>query len=132
LGDGIKKKDEDALIILNLDAFEKDIFTHGGPSAYPPDRSHTILPSSLYFGWTNETLDEYMGANLRALSAKLIQTGIEDGQDLKNASHYTNYAISGTPLERMYGENVHRLGEIRKKYDPHRVMDHTGGFKFRF
>ena len=73
-----------------------------------------------------------MGANLRALSAKLIQTGIEDGQDLNNASHYTNYAISGTPLERMYGENVHRLGEIRKKYDPHRVMDLTGGFKFRF
>ncbi len=73
-----------------------------------------------------------MGAHLRALSAELIQAGIEDGQDLKHASHYTNYALFGTPLWQMYGKNVPRLREIRKQYDPHRVMDLTGGFKFRF
>jgi hypothetical protein len=30
----------------------------------------------------------------------------------------------------MYDKNVPRLREIRKWYDPNRVMDLTGGFKF--
>ena len=117
-------------MFFSLDAFEKDIFTHGGPSAFPPDRSHTVLPSSLFFGWTDKSLDGYMYDNMRALSAELIQAGIKDGQDLKHAAHYTNYALYGTPLKQMYGQNVPRLREIRKRYDPHRVMDLTGGFKF--
>jgi hypothetical protein len=64
-----------------------------------------------------------MSANLRALSAKLILAGIEDGQDVKHAqaSHYINYALLGAPLIQMHGKNVHRA-----------VMDLTGGFKFRF
>lgn len=81
-------------------------------------------------GWTDKSLDEYMYNNLRVLSTEIIQSGIEDGQDLEHAAHYTNYALFGTPLEQMYGKNVPRLREIRKRYDPDRVMDLTGGFRF--
>jgi len=129
-GDRISQYDNDTLIVLSLDAFEDDIFTHGGPSAFPPDRSYTVLPSSLYFGWTDKPLDRYMYDNMRALSAELIQAGIKDGQDLEHAAHYTNYALFGTPLKQMYGKNVPKLRKIRELYDPHRVMDLTGGFKF--
>jgi hypothetical protein len=126
----MSKEDKDVLLVFNLDAFENDILTHGGPSAYPPDRSHTVLPSSLYFGWTDKSKDKYMYDNMRKLSASIIQAGIKDGQDLKHAAHDTNYALYGTRLEKMYGGNVERLRKIRKRYDPHRVMDLTGGFKF--
>jgi hypothetical protein len=35
----------------------------------PPDRSHTVPPSNLYFRWIVKTLDEYSAnANLRELS----------------------------------------------------------------
>ena len=118
------------MVIFNLDAFESDIFTHGAPSAYPPDRSHTILPSSLFLAWSDKSLDKYMYDSMRSLSASIIEAGIKDGQDLENAAHYTNYALYGTPLEKMYGKNVERLREIKNKYDPFRVMDLTGGFKF--
>ena len=118
------------MVIFNLDAFESDIFTHGAPSAYPPDRSHTILPSSLFLSWSDKSLDKYMYDSMRSLSASIIEAGIKDGQDLENAAHYTNYALYGTPLEKMYGKNVERLREIKNKYDPFRVMDLTGGFKF--
>ena len=126
----MSKEDKDVIVLFSLDPFENDIFTHGEPSAYPPDRSHTLLPSSLFLGWTDKSKDKYMYDNMRELSASLIEAGIKDGQDLKHAAHYINYALYGTPLEQMYGGNVARLRKIRKQYDPHRVMDLTGGFKF--
>ena len=129
-GDRLNEKDKDTMVIFNLDAFESDIFTHGAPSAYPPDRSHTILPSSLFLAWSDKSLDKYMYDSIRSLSASIIEAGIKDGQDLENAAHYTNYALYGTPLEKMYGKNVERLREIKNKYDAFRVMDLTGGFKF--
>jgi hypothetical protein len=129
-GDKLSEKDKDTMVIFNLDPFESDIFTHGAPSAYPPDRSHTIFPSSLFIAWSDKSLDKYMYDSMRSLSASIIEVGIKDGQDLKDVAHYTNYALYGTPLAKMYGKNVKRLRAIKKKYDPFHVMDLTGGFKF--
>ena len=131
LGDKLSEKDEETFILFNLDAFESDIFTHGGPSAYPPDRSHAVLPSSLFVAWNDKSLDKdkYVYDSLRNLSASIVEAGIEDGQDLMDAAHYPNNAIYGTPIEQIYGKNVKRLRKIKKKYDPFRIMDLTGGFK---
>lgn len=132
LGDKLGEKDKDVLVIFNLDVFESDIFTHGGPSAYPPDRSRTIFPSSVLVGWNDKSLDKdkYVYDSVRNLSASVTKTGIKDGQDLKDAAHYPNYALYGTPLDKMYGKNVERLHKIKKRYDPFHVMDLTGGFRF--
>ena len=129
-GDKIFEKDEDILLVFNIEPFESDIFTHGAPSAYPPDRSHTILPSALMFAWNDKSQDEFVYDSLRNLTASIIEAGIKDGQDLKDAANYPNYAVYGTPLEAMYGKNVKRLREIKRKYDPFHVMDLTGGFRF--
>jgi hypothetical protein len=43
---------------------------------------------------------------------------------------YPNYAIYGTLLEEMYGDNVGVLEELVGKYDPEGVMKLAGGFKF--
>ena len=132
MGEKLSEKDKDALVVFQLDAFEADIFTHGGPSAFPPDRSHTVLPSNLFVLWSDKSLDDdsYVYNSLRNLSDSIIEAGIKDGQDLKDAAIYTNYALYGTPVEKMYGKNVARLREIKEKYDPFGVMDLTGGFKF--
>jgi hypothetical protein len=129
-GDKLIEKDKDAMVIFNLDAFESDIFTRGAPSAYPPDRFHTILPSSLFIAWKDESLDKFMYNSMGSLSASIIEAGIKDGQDLENVVHYTNYALYGTPREKLYGKNVKRLREIKKNYDPFHLMDLTGWFKF--
>ena len=118
------------MITFNIEPFESDIFTHGAPSAYPPDRSRTILPSAVFIAWKDKDLDQYMYDSIRNLSASIVETAVKDGQDVKDAATYPNYAIYGTPLEKMYGKNVERLCEIKEKYDPLRVMDLTGGFKF--
>ena len=129
-GDRLTKFDITTLVVYSLDAFEPDIFTHSGPSAYPPDRSRAILPSSMYLGWTDELVDNVMANAMRTSAATLVEAGIKDGQDLSNAAPYVNYALFGTPLERMYGDNLGRLREIRKTYDPRDVMLLAGGWKF--
>ena len=118
------------LVTYTLEPFESGFLTHGEPSAYPPDRSLAVLPSNNYFAWTNASADEFMAEAMRLSAKSLFEAGIQDGQDLKNAAPYVNYALFGTPLKTMYGDHLERLGEIKKKYDPENVMGLAGGWKF--
>src|ERR1700761_2706388 len=122
LGDKLSKKDKDTLISVAIEPFESDILTHGGPSAYPPDRSRVFFPSSILVTWNDKSLDKFMYYSTRDLSTSIIKAGMKDGQDLKDAAHYPNYAIFGTRLEKMYGKNLKRLRHMGKKYDPSQVM----------
>jgi len=129
-GEKLSKRDESILAVYTLEPYEPDIFTHGGPSAYPPDRSCTILPGNIYYGYSNKSVDEYMAHSMRTSTALLIAAGIKDGQDLENAAPYPNYALFGTPLEKMYGGHLARLRRIREEYDPEDIMRLAGGWKF--
>jgi hypothetical protein len=129
-GDKLTECDNTTQVIYTLEPFKPDILTHGGPSAYPPNRSRAILPSNLALGWTDESADNIMADALRTSAATLVEAGMRDGQDLANAAPYVNYALFGTPLNQMYGDHLERLREIRKKYDPQDVMLLAGGWKF--
>ena len=67
---------------------------------------------------------------LRQSSAAVSAAALADGQDVAGAAIYPNDALFGTPLEDIYGANVPRLKEIRKRFDPKDVMGLAGGFKF--
>jgi hypothetical protein len=129
-GDKLTQHDSSMIVVYVLEPFASDFLTHGRPSAYPPDRSHAVFPSNIYFGWTDESVDNVMANAMHASATTLIEAEIKDGQDLASATAYVNYALFGTPLERIYGDNLERLREIRGKYDPQDVMGLTGGWKF--
>jgi len=122
----------DKNVTLNsvLEPFDKGIFSHGSGSAYPPDRSHAILPSVLSLQWSNTSLDKIMASSLRNISDTVHTAAHMDGQNVSHAAVYVNYAIFGTPLEDMYGRNVERLRKIRAAIDPEDVMGLAGGWKF--
>ena len=113
-----------------IETFGSGLFSHGSPSAYPPDRSQTVFPSVLTISWTNASLDKTMADVLRDGAKTIRDVAIADGQNLTNAAVYVNYALFDTPLEDMYGRNLARLRGIKDKIDPERVMDLAGGFKF--
>lgn len=129
-GKKLSQYDPTVVVVYAVDPFEADFLTHGSPSAYPPDRTLPVFPSRIYFGWTDSSVDKLMGDAIRASTAALESAGIQDGQDLENAAAYVNYAISGTPLEKIYGGNLPRLREIKEIYDPQDVMGLAGGWKF--
>jgi hypothetical protein len=110
--------------------FDKGLFSHGSASAYPPDRSQAIFPTSLTVDWTDATLNDTMAFALRNISNAIRDAAVADGQDVSHAALYPNYAIYGTPLEDIYGGNVKRLRKIRAAIDPEDVMGLTGGWKF--
>ena len=122
--------DNNVTIISVLEPFDKGLFSHGSGSAYPPDRSHAILPSSLTLQWSNASLDEMMAFVLRNISTTIHAAALADGQNVSHAAVYPNYALFGTPLEDMYGGNVERLRKIRAAIDPEDVMGLAGGWKF--
>jgi hypothetical protein len=49
-----------------------------------------------------------MAEVIRFSHASLVEAGIKDGQDLKNAAPYVNYALFGTSLKTMYGDHLER------------------------
>ena len=86
---------------------------------------------NIFFEWENPTYDaDYLAAitetatRLRSLVVK------EQGALYENSPRYNNYAIYDTPLSELYGENLPVLQRLKKKYDPKRVMDLTGGWRF--
>ncbi|KAA1474561.1 FAD-binding domain-containing protein [Dentipellis sp. KUC8613] len=112
------------------EVFLPSMFSHGSPSAYPPDRSVTISPVNLFLGWTNSSATDIMHDALVQSAAQMRAVAVADGQDVANAAIYSNYALGDAPLASVYGGNVQRLHEIKGKYDPDNVMGLAGGFKF--
>ena len=129
-GDRLIQYDDSVLVVYTLEPMEADYLTHGGPSAFPPNRSLAVFQSNMFLGYKNESADEYMADAMRSSAAAMMEVGIQGGQDLKNAAPYVNYALFGTPLTTMYGEHLERLHQIREKYDPEDVMGLAGGWKF--
>jgi hypothetical protein len=123
-------QDKNVSLTSVLEPFDDGLFSHGGESAYPPDRSHAVLPSALVVQWSNRSLDETIASALRQISHTIRAAALADGQNVSHAAKYVNYALSGTPLEDTYGGNVERLRKIRAAIDPGDVMGLAGGWKF--
>ena len=122
--------DKNVSLSSTLEPFDKGLFSHGSGSAYPPDRSHALLPSVFSLQWSNSSLDKTMASALRQISRTIHAVALADGQNVSHAAVYVNNALFGTPLEDIYGGNVGRLHKIRSEIDPEDVMGLAGGWKF--
>jgi len=129
-GERLYAQDKDATVGSTIEPFDKGLFSHGNDSAYPPDRSQAVFPTALFSQWSKSSLDDTMAFALRSIADTIRDVALADGQNVSHAAKYPNYAIFGTPLEDMYGENVERLRRIRAAIDPNDVMSLTGGWKF--
>jgi hypothetical protein len=99
-------------------------------TAYPPTRDITYQPFNIFFSYALDLLDEVIFSAIRESADRIRDVAIADGQDIRNAPLYPNYAIFDTPLEDMYGGNVGRLQALKQNVDPSNVMGLAGGWKF--
>ena len=129
-GERLYAQDKNVTLNVAFETFDKNLFSYGSDSAYPPDRSQAVFPTALNALWSNSSLDDTMAFALRSFADAIPHAALADGQKALRAAKYPNYAIFGTPLEDMYGGNVERLRKIRAAIDPNDVMGLTGGWKF--
>ena len=129
-GDRLGPLDKNLTLNSNLEPLDRGMFTHGSGSAYPPDRSQALFPSVVFYSWSNASLDNTIASAMRSHSEALHNAALADGQNVSRAAIYVNYALFGTPLEDIYGDNVPRLRKIKAEIDPKNVMGLAGGFKF--
>ena len=120
----------------NIELFLCDHLSHNaGPSAYPPDSARNpavaTAPMSIVFGWENPAYDTDYLAAITETATRLRKLVVqEQGSLYGDAPRYNNYAVYGTSLVSIYRENLPVLQKLKKKYDPNRVMDLAGGWKF--
>ena len=117
-------------VAASVEPLVRSVFTHGGPSAYPPDRSLLSFPSVMSFTWLKSSLDKTMTHAIRSSANSVRAAALKDGQHVVHAQVYPNYALFDTQLVDMYGTNVPRLRSVRRAIDPEDVMGLAGGFKF--
>ncbi len=92
-----------------------------GSSAYPSSRDHVAFPTNLNLQWLSESEDDTFHDAARQTAERLGGEG---------ESIYPNYALYGTPVVDMFGEEgVKRMEATRERVDPHGVMMLTGRFK---
>ena len=121
------------LLTLAIEPFLPRYFKYSQGGAYPHVPSkNPLLPINIQFGWQLPINDKFFIAKIQTMANSLLQTAIEDGQDVGGSKQirYPNYALDTTPLSELYGGNVARLRTSRQSWDPDNVMNLTGGFKF--
>ncbi|THG96512.1 hypothetical protein EW026_g5333 [Hermanssonia centrifuga] len=118
-------------ISYDVEPFLPAIFQQGTDltSAYPPSRAPTLLPLNVYFAWELPVFDALMRNATRLSAQQLTNVALAEGQDIADAALYGNYAIDGTPLERIFGNNLGTMKATKAKYDPDNVMGLAGGWK---
>ena len=118
-------------ISYDVEPFLSSIFTHGtvSASAYPPTRVQGLLPLNIYYAWDLPIADDLMQNAAAQSAAQLLSVAIDEGQDVADAPLYGNYAMAGTPVERIFGDNLARMQATKAKYDPSNVMGLAGGWK---
>ncbi len=100
------------------------------PTAWPPSREIVSFPDLIQYSWVSETTDELFLDSIRQSAEQLTRVAAADGQRrVAEASPYLNYALYDVPVERLFGDNLKRLRDIKARVDPNNVMALTGGFK---
>ncbi|GLA62930.1 hypothetical protein AtubIFM56815_005444 [Aspergillus tubingensis] len=89
-------------------------------------RGHYYNVSTL-FEWNEAHLDDKIRALQKNLMDRIgVLAGIERQPNYNMSEHgtglYANYAGHDVPIKRIFGENLPRLRELKKKYDPHNTF----------
>ncbi|KAL5521679.1 hypothetical protein ACEPAF_2427 [Sanghuangporus sanghuang] len=116
--------------------FSSFAHSRGGAYPHPPGRQVNPTATSLAYSIDPEApladkiaLQSKFASEVRNLASLVQAKAVEEGQSLWDDILYDNYALTDSPLELVYGENVPKLREIAAKYDPEKVMMLTGGFR---
>ncbi|PPQ88209.1 hypothetical protein CVT25_005174 [Psilocybe cyanescens] len=130
-GQALANKSEISVAYL-AELFLPNIYSHNSDqTAYPPVRNIPFKPFMLDYNWNSAEFDDDWHNAAVASSAHIRNVAVAQGQkDVLRSPVYPNYALAGTPLKDMFGDNLPALRALKARVDPGNVMGLTGGWKF--
>ncbi|KAK7050807.1 hypothetical protein VNI00_004918 [Paramarasmius palmivorus] len=103
---------------------------HSTDSAYPNPPGRFVCPTGVEGYWPDSADDDFFFNAISEAKQAIQARAIAEEQSFADDIIYNNYAPADTPLELLYGDNLERLREIKRRVDPQNVMGLAGGFKF--
>ncbi|KAJ7079923.1 FAD-binding domain-containing protein [Mycena crocata] len=105
-------------------------------SAYPPLRSQVLLPSNIFFGYTNAADDATFHDAITRIEANIVVKAQAKGLILppsQGGSVYSNYALAGPGGEQVVdfwgASHLAKMRKVGEEVDPKGVMRLAGGWK---
>ena len=110
--------------------FLSTMFAKSTDSAWPHRSGEPNGPLIVYFMWEGKENDDIwidrMVAALKVIQEAANKAGCAKG----NEPVYCNTTlVEATTHEQIYRGNIRELSRLRTTYDPHNVMERTGGFR---
>ncbi|KAF8678786.1 fad-binding protein [Rhizoctonia solani] len=120
----------DLFISYDVEPFLPTMNARSKGGAYPHD--DFLMPLNLYFGWVSHLDDKWFHDAIEESTRVIREQAIAEGQDIAGDKQikYGNYASANEDLSSIYGANLPRLRDLKKKYDPNNVMNLAGGYRF--
>lgn len=117
------------MAVVDIWPFTKSMFDKSTPAAWPHKRGEPNGPILVYFIWEGVENDEFWISQMnKALDAILTKVRKSRGGQ-EDLPVYLNTTLSSrTSVHDIYRENLGRLMDLRKRYDPELVMNRAGGF----
>ena len=108
------------------------MFDNATDAAFPHEKGKPNCPIIVYFTWEGEKNDKYWIGTMKATLEELKKTVLEERPESKHLPYFINTAFAeATTVEHLYRNNLPRLQQLRKEYDPKGLMDSTGGFRIK-
>lgn len=115
---------------INLWPFTTSMFDRATDAAWPHAKDMPNCPIIVAFIWEGKEHDAYWIEKIKSTLKTLRDKVHAERASSKVLPYFISTALAeATSVEDLYGENLERLRQLRKKYDPNGVMDLTGGFK---
>ena len=106
------------------------VFDFETPSAFPHPSSSQATHFVSFISFSDLGDAEYVHKASREMSRAIQGFAVQQGRSRWDDLRSLNFALDGTPVELLFGENVPKLRRIKREVDPEDIMGLTGGFKF--
>ncbi|KAF8436318.1 hypothetical protein L210DRAFT_3549436 [Boletus edulis BED1] len=117
-------------VVIDIWPFTKTMFDNATECAWPHVKDQPNGPILAYFLWEGSENDKFWIQQMeRAMKAIKKKVDKARAPHAKPLPVYLNTTLDTTRVEDVYGDNFEDLKAARKKFDPRRVMDLTGGFR---
>lgn len=115
---------------VGLWPFTKAMFDQATDSAWPHVKDKPNCPIIVYFTWEDKQHDQHWIDTMKSTLKNLRDKVHAERESSKGLPYFISTALADvTRVEDLYGGNLEKLKQLRKKYDPKGVMDLTGGFR---